>query len=158
AANGAVAGCLHDEDKEVWKLAADALWAIWFRGDSEVNSVELQRLVRARDKGKALAGLERLTSRAPAVAEGFNQRALAYFRAKQFDRAIADCHKVVEMNPYHFGAQAGIGQCYLQMRKHRAALKAFRAALKIHPHLDGVAATVRALENALGEEGQGRRD
>jgi hypothetical protein len=44
------------------------------------------------------------------------------------------------------------------MRKHKAALKAFRAALKIHPHLDGVAATVRALENALGEEGQGRRD
>ena len=30
--------------------------------------------------------------------------------------------------------------------------------LKIHPHLDGVAATVRALENALGEEGKGRRD
>jgi hypothetical protein len=44
----------------------------------------------------------------------------------------------------------------MQMRKHRAALKAFKAALRINPHMDGVAETIRALENALGEEG--RRD
>ncbi len=61
------------------------------------------------------------------------------------------------MNPHHFGAQAGLGQCYLQMRKHRAALKAFRAALRINPNMDGVAETIRALENALGEE-RGRDD
>jgi hypothetical protein len=42
----------------------------------------------------------------------------------------------------------------MQLRKHRAALKAFRAALRINPHLDGVADTVRALETALGEEGR----
>ncbi len=42
------------------------------------------------------------------------------------------------------------------MRKHRAALKAFRNALRINPYMDGVAETIRALENALGEEG--RRD
>ncbi len=42
------------------------------------------------------------------------------------------------------------------MRKHRAALKAFRNALRLNPHMDGVAETIRALENALGEEG--RRD
>jgi hypothetical protein len=42
------------------------------------------------------------------------------------------------------------------MRKHRASLKAFRHALRINPNMDGVAETIRALENALGEEG--RRD
>ena len=38
------------------------------------------------------------------------------------------------------------------MRKNKAALKAFRAALRINPALDGVAETIRAIENALPED------
>ena len=89
-------------------------------------------------------------------AEAYNQRTIVHFRLKQFERCVADCERALELNPHHFGAQAGLGQCYLQMRKHRAALKAFRHALRINPHMDGVAETIRTLENALGEEG--RRD
>lgn len=158
ASNSAIADRLHDADREVWKNAAQALWAIWFRADSDDNNQELQRLVRTRDRQKALTGLDRLTERAPAFAEAFNQRAIVYFRAKEYELSIEDCLRVLELNPHHFGARAGIGQSYLHMRKHRAALRSFKAALRIHPHLDGVAATVRALENALGEQDPGRRD
>jgi tetratricopeptide (TPR) repeat protein len=157
-ANAALAGRLHDDDTEVWKLAADALWAIWFRADSEPNNKELLRLARLRDREKALAGLNKLIRQAPTFAEAYNQRAIVLFRLKQHDRSIADCEQVLDLNAHHFGAQSGLGQCYMHLRKHRAALRAFRAALKIHPHLDGVAATVRALESTLGEEGHGRRD
>jgi tetratricopeptide (TPR) repeat protein len=151
-----LAARLHDEDREIAQKAADTLWTLWFRGDSPANNDELQRLARQRDRDKALAGINALVERAPEFAEAYNQRAIIYFRLKQFDRSIADCRKTLALNPYHFGAQAGLGQCYLQMRKHRAALKAFRAALRLNPHMDGVAETIRALENALGEEG--RRD
>ncbi len=61
---------------------------------------------------------------------------------------------MLKLNPHHFGALAGLGQCYLQQRKNKAALKAFRAAMRINPNLDGVAETIRAIENALGEEGR----
>jgi tetratricopeptide (TPR) repeat protein len=151
-----LAARLRDGEREVAQMAADTLWTLWFRGDSPDNNNELQRLARLRDREKALAGLDALLMRAPDFAEAYNQRAIVHFRLKQFDRSIADCEKVLAMNPHHFGAQAGLGQCYLQMRKHRAALKAFRNALRINPHMDGVAETIRALENALGEEG--RRD
>jgi tetratricopeptide (TPR) repeat protein len=151
-----LAARLHDEDREIAQTAADTLWTLWFRGDSPANNDELQRLARLRDREKALAGLDALILRAPEFAEAYNQRAIIHFRLKQFDRSIADCEKALALNPYHFGAQAGLGQCYLQMRKHRAALKAFRTALRLNPHMDGVAETIRALENALGEEG--RRD
>jgi tetratricopeptide (TPR) repeat protein len=151
-----IAACLHDDDREIAQMAADTLWTLWFRGDSSANSQQLQRLVRMRDREQALAGINALIERAPLFAEAYNQRAIMYFRQKKFDRSIADCQKALELNPYHFGAQAGLGQCYVQMRKHRAALKAFRAALRLNPHMDGVAETIRALENALGEEG--RRD
>src|SRR5262249_5192113 len=143
---------LHDEDAEVPPLAAEALWLLWFRGDSPANNEELQRLVRLRDRGKALAGLDALIERAPLFAEAYNQRAILAVRLRQFERSAADCEKALELNPLHFGALAGLGQCYLQLRKQRAALKALRAALRINPHLDGVAETVRALENALGEK------
>jgi tetratricopeptide (TPR) repeat protein len=151
-----IAARLHDEDRDIAQTSADTLWTLWFRADSPANNGELQRLARVRDGQKALAGLDALILRAPEFAEAYNQRAIVHFRLKQFDRCVSDCEKVLELNSHHFGAQAGLGQCYLQMRKHRAALKAFRAALRINPNMDGVAETIRALENALGEEG--RRD
>ncbi len=151
-----IAARLHDEDRETARIAADTLWTLWFRGDVPANNHELQRLARMRDREQALTGIDALIKRAPEFAEAYNQRAIIYFRQKKFDRSIADCQKALELNPFHFGAQAGLGQCYMQMRKHRAALKAFRAALRLNPHMDGVAETIRALENALGEEG--RRD
>jgi tetratricopeptide (TPR) repeat protein len=152
----AIAARLHDEDRDLCQLAADTLWTLWFRADSPDHNEELQRLARVRDRARALAGLDALIKKAPQFAEAYNQRAIVHFRLEQFDKAIADCEKVYQLNPQHFGALAGMGQCYLQLRKHRAALKAFRGAARINPHMDGVAETIRALENALGEEG--RRD
>jgi tetratricopeptide (TPR) repeat protein len=148
----AIAARLRDDDRDVAQMAADTLWTLWFRADSPAHNEELQRLARVRDREKALAGFDALIRLAPEFAEAYNQRAIVLFRLKQFERSIADCEKALDLNPHHFGAQAGLGQCYLQMRKHRAALKAFRNALRINPHLDGVAETIRALENALGEE------
>ena len=156
AGNKTVAARLHDESADVRRLAVDALWSLWFRADTEANNRELQRLMRMRDRDRALAGLDELILRAPAFAEAYNQRSILFFRMKQYERCISDCEKVLQLNPVHFGARAGMAQCYLQLRKHKAALKAFRDALRMHPHMEGVADTVRALETALGEEG--RRD
>jgi tetratricopeptide (TPR) repeat protein len=153
-ANVAVAARLHDDDPDTRQLAADTLWSLWFRADSEENNQELQRLLRMRDREKALAAFDQLILRAPGFAEAYNQRAVLAFRLKQYERSIADCEKVLQLNPYHFGAQAGMAQCYLQLRKHKTALKAFRAVLRLNPHMEGVAETIRALENALGEEGR----
>jgi tetratricopeptide (TPR) repeat protein len=150
----AVALRLHDEETEIHAGAVEALWAIWFRADGPAHNEELQRLLRLRDHKRILAGLDQLIKDAPTFAEAYNQRAILAFKLKQYDRSIADCERVLELNPYHFGAQAGMAQCFLQLRKHKAALKAFRNALRLNPRMDGVAETIRALENALGEEGR----
>jgi tetratricopeptide (TPR) repeat protein len=151
ASNEALAGALHDEDEEAARLACDGLWTLWFRGDSSAHSDELHRLVRSREPERILPGLSDLIGRAPRFAEAYNQRAITYFRLEQFDRSAADCEAALKLNPHHFGAQAGLGQCYLRLRKHRAALRAFKVALRINPRLEGVAEAVRTLENTLGE-------
>jgi tetratricopeptide (TPR) repeat protein len=153
-ANEPVAGRLHDADADVRRMAVDTLWSLWFRADGEAHAKELQRLARMRDRDKAMAGIDRLIEKSLHFAEAYNQRAILAFRKKHYERSVADCEKVLELNPVHFGAQVGMAQCYLQMRKHKAALKAFRGALRIHPHIEGVADTIRALEDALGEEGR----
>jgi tetratricopeptide (TPR) repeat protein len=152
AANAAAAGRLRDPDEEVRRLASDTLWSLWFRADTDANNRELQRLMRLADPDEALAGLDQLVRRSPGFAEAYNQRAILAFRRRDYRRSAADCARVMQLNPHHFAAQAGMAQCYLQLRKPRAALRLFRNALRINPYLDGVAETIRTLEKALGED------
>jgi tetratricopeptide (TPR) repeat protein len=152
--NQAVAARLHDDDPDVRQLASDALWSIWFRADTEANARELQRLLRLRDGEQAVAGLDELIRKAPGFAEAYNQRAIRSYQAGDYRKAVADCEKVLQLNPHHFGAQSGMAQAYLQLRQPRQALKAFRAAHKTNPNLEGVEETIRALEHALGDDGK----
>ncbi len=152
--NAKLAACLHDADERVRDLASNSLWSVWFRGDNEDNAQELQRLVRLKDRSKALAGLDALADRAPQFAEVYNQRAILYYRLRQYENSIADCERVLALNPYHFGAQVGLAQCLLQLGRQRAALKAFRQTLKLHPSMPGIGETIRALEEALDDGGR----
>lgn len=154
--NETVASRLGDDDAQVRHLAVDALWSLWFRGDAPDNVAELKRLVRLEDPDRALAGLNNLINRAPQFAEAYNQRAILHFRNEEYDKSLADCEKVLELNSHHFGALSGMAECYMNLRRPRAALKAYRSALRVNPNLGGVEETIRALEEALGEEG--RRD
>ena len=133
------------------RFAADSLWELWFSAGTEEQNERLRDVAREPNQVKARAELDELIREAPAFAEAYNQRGIVHFRLEQFDRSAADCEAALKLNPNHFGAQAGLGQCYLRMRKHRAALRAFKVALRINPRLDGVAEAVRTLENTLGE-------
>jgi tetratricopeptide (TPR) repeat protein len=152
--NKALAGRLHDDDGEVRRLAADGLWSLWYRGSTSANNRELQRLMRVRDPEEAITGLNTLIRKAPKFAEAYNQRAIRYFRLEKFHESITDCEIVIKLNPCHFGAQSGMAQCYMMLKKPRSALKAFRKALQINPDMEGVEETIRALEDVLGEEGR----
>jgi tetratricopeptide (TPR) repeat protein len=155
--NASLAARLHDEDTVVSELAADALWSLWFRADIKENNLELQRLMRVRiDEDAAagvLAGFRALIDKAPRFAEVYNQRAIVYFRLGDVAKAIADCEKTLRLNPYHFGAANGLAQCFMKQKKLRAALRTYRRANRINPHLDGVKQVIDSLERMLGEKG-----
>ena len=44
--NEPLAAMLRDDDEEVARLAAEALWTLWFRGDDPGHSDELYRILR----------------------------------------------------------------------------------------------------------------
>lgn len=152
--NPILANLLHHEDVQLRQAAADALWSIWFRAGSDRENRELHRLANIRDLRKKRNGLDALIERAPHFAEAYNQRAILHFQMEEWQKSIADCERVLQLNPYHFGAAAGMGRSYVELGKSKAALKAFRNAYRINPSLQDVEDAIRALENALGEEGR----
>jgi tetratricopeptide (TPR) repeat protein len=150
----AVAERLHDRDGQVRQMAADALWAIWFRGAGEADNKELQKALQESDPNKGVAALTALVRRAPGFAEAYNQRAILHFQTQEYAKSAADCEKVLQLNKYHFGAAAGLGRCYLHLRRPGPALEAFRTAYAINPNLEGVRDAIRDLESVLGGDGK----
>lgn len=150
-----VAHLLYDGDEQIREVAEGTLWSLWFRGESTEDASELQRLAQLivdENYPQALSGLNRLIKRSPQYAEAYNQRAILNWKRNKFKNALADCKKVLRLNPFHFGAQAGMAQCYLEMKKPLEALESFRQALKINPNLKGVEENIQVLEELLGSE------
>ena len=145
---------LKDADPMVNQMAEHAMWAIWFRCGSPESNQLVQSgsdLMSRRDFDKAIEHFNRAIQFSPNFAEAYNQRAIAYFLKEEFEQAIKDCTKVVEMNPDHFGAWAGMGHCHAHEGRICAALEAYKHAISINPHLEGV-------REAIAELGQCEED
>jgi len=148
--NAVVARALRDSDPTVRSLADNALWAIWFRADTPENNEALERvreLISRRRIEQAVEAATQLIARAPRFAEAYNQRAIALFLQQNHEESAADCRRVLERNPYHFGALSGLGQCQLRLGQRRDALNTFRRALKLQPFNEGLRQFVSALGN-----------
>lgn len=152
ASNGPLASALRDDHEPVADAAADALWEVWFRGHTEEEARELRQALSLFDGAERLAALDDVARRFPEFAEAFNQRAILRFGRGQYPAAAADCEAVLRLNPVHFGAASGLGQCHLRMGKPKAALRAFLHALDINPTLLNLREAVEELKSRLGEE------
>lgn len=149
ASNVAVAGALKDKDPTVRALARDALWAIWFRADTPEHNEALARIRKLVDAGQLAEAIERagrLIAEAPTFAEAYNQRAIAHFVGGDPAASAADCRLVLKLNPYHFGALGGLGQCLLQLDKRAEAVAVFRRASEIQPFDEGLKDLIAALD------------
>ena len=49
-------------------------------------------------------------------------------------------------NPYHIGALAGLGKCYLELGRRAEAITIFRHALDLQPFDDDLRQTIVVLE------------
>jgi tetratricopeptide (TPR) repeat protein len=154
--NAAVAKGLKDGDAAVRNLTENALWAIWFRaGTPEHNKAiaEVSRLIGERELDRAIEKATTLIDKAPDFAEAYNQRAIAHYLKGENAESIEDCRKVLERNPYHFGALTGMAGCYRALGQPRKMLSTLRQALRVRPHDEAIAESIKRLEADLGVSG-----
>lgn len=150
--NHALGRALADIDRGVRMLAENSLRAVWVRAGSPSQQQRLESVLRlnaARKYDDSVRAATQLVEEAPWFAEAWNQRAVAYYCLGRYRDSIHDCHEALELNPYHFGAAAGMGQCHLQLGNRASALECFRRALGLNQDLEGVRANVVYLERAL---------
>ncbi len=141
---------MKDDDPVVRSFAENALWGIWFRSDSTENNQELAtiRNLLSEDKiDEAFTRVNLLIEKAPRFAEAWNQRAIIHFTRGEWEKSAADCRKVVELNPYHYGAISGMAQCHIRADQPKQAIEAFRMLVRIQPHNTAAVAAIEALEH-----------
>ncbi|REJ65958.1 MAG: tetratricopeptide repeat protein [Planctomycetota bacterium] len=146
---------LVDKDRGVRSLAENSIRAVWRRAGNESHRRDLQSiadLVELRRYAEAIERATRLVEQAPWYAEAWSQRAIAFYHVERFTESIRDCRQALEINPYHFGAAAGMGQCHLRLHDRNTALDCFRRALRLNPGLENVRAQVIYLQKLLKEE------
>lgn len=150
--NAALGRALRDPDPVVRRLAEDALWSIWFRADTPENNEALLDVIRSVQRGdlnRAEALATRLIDVAPRFAEAYNRRAIIAFEQGRFADSARDCERVLELNPYHFGALGGLAQCELQLDRPAQAIEALRRASRLQPYNVGIKDTIRRLTARL---------
>jgi len=147
--NAALGAALTDSDRGVRMAAEESIQAVWTRAGTAAQRERLATIVRLNEMKQfrtAVARSTELIREAQRCAEAWNQRAAAHFGLHRFVESIGDFREALDLNPYHFAAAAGMGQCYLQLGNTTSALDCFQRALRINPGLEGVRANVQQLE------------
>jgi tetratricopeptide (TPR) repeat protein len=128
---------LKNPDESVREQATRKLWRIWFQ-QKGVQGLEMidrsQKLLDAGKTTEAEVVLTKLVETQPDFAEAWNRRAFLYYTISDYKKSLLDCQKVIQINPYHFGALHGMGLCYAALGQYKLAMKAFRQALEIQPY------------------------
>jgi tetratricopeptide (TPR) repeat protein len=131
------------------------IWIEWSKSGSPAMDLLLQRGRDAMELGDHLQAIEHFTAiidHAPDFAEAWNARATAYYLAGEFGPSVADIAHVLSLNPRHFGALSGLAMILEESGKPDRALEVYKAALAIHPNMQGPAEAVDRLETQ--EKGQ----
>lgn len=148
----AIANVLHHQDPASVSFAEIALRCIWFRaGDTKAN-IALDRAVKLISQERFAEAAERLTKlivRCPDFAEPYNQRAITRLLQDHYAQAIEDGQQALALNPYHFGAMVSLGHCYAAQGEFQLALNMYRAALRIHPQLEGIPDLIHQISQCL---------
>jgi tetratricopeptide (TPR) repeat protein len=135
-----------DEDSS--KAIEQRIWAVWMISGSDTCNLLMSRVKQAtdaKDYDLALKLLDAVVEIKPDYVEGWNQRATIYYLKDDYAHAIADIGQVLAREPRHFGALSGLGVILQEIGDDKDALKAYRDALKIDPHLENIPDVVKEL-------------
>ncbi len=99
----------------------------------------------------AIDFLDEAVALAPENAESWNRRAALHVLNSEYDRAIYDINRALELEPRHFGALTGLAGI-LQERGHKAsALKVYERILTLYPMMREAQRQVQSLSEELSD-------
>ena len=85
--------------------------------------------------GAAEDVFSRIINSHPDFAEAWNKRATVRFFRGNDTGSASDILQVIKLEPRHFGALSGLGMIRVRAGDFKGALKAYKAAQRMNPHL-----------------------
>jgi tetratricopeptide (TPR) repeat protein len=144
------------DDEDSAKAISEAIERVWLHSGSPTIDVLMERAQKAVGEKKidfALKLLDEVVALAPDYTEAWNRRAYVYFMHNNVDRALGDLRRALALDPNHFKALEGLGQILRELGQKKAALRAFKQLLDVHPFWQGAKQAVEELSREV--EGQG---
>jgi tetratricopeptide (TPR) repeat protein len=135
-------------DADIAKQVENRIWAIWLASGSDTADLLMSRVkaaIEAKDTKLAIQLLGSIIDIRPDYIEAWNRRATLFFAMKDYGRAMADIQEVLNREPRHFGALAGLGMILEEVGENKQALEAYRKALAVNPHMQKIPEHVKAL-------------
>jgi tetratricopeptide (TPR) repeat protein len=134
------------------KAVEDRIWAQWLASGSDTANLLMTRVkgaVEAQDLDLAIKLLNAIIELKPDYIEAWNRRATIYYMKRDYGHSLADIQQVLAREPRHFGAMSGLGMILQEFGDDKHALKVFRRALAVHPHLQKIPELVKSLSEKV---------
>jgi len=120
------------------QLITNQLWEIWATApDAHAQELLDEGLQRRRvgDLEGAYAAFDALVAYCPVYAEGYNQRAFVAFIRQDYDQALTDLNRAIDLAPDHFAAIAGRALTEIGLGRNDVAQDTLKQALRLNPWL-----------------------
>ena len=134
------------------KFIEGRIWAVWVGGGGDTATLLMTRVKTATD-GKdfelAIKLLTAIIDIKPDYIEAWNRRATIYFHQRDYISAMADLRAVLQREPRHFGAWAGLGMILQDTGDEKRALEAFRRAVALHPRMERIPDLIKKLTESV---------
>ncbi|WP_422064060.1 hypothetical protein [Shimia sp.] len=147
---------LADADPAQAGRVAGQIRHVWDASGSASADYLLRRTRDAIDAENMQAAVEHATAlvdHAPEFAQGWAERARAFYALDLYGPALSDLEQVLALNPKHFDAIMGLALMLDEMGKPIDAYEAYLQVKAIHPHQAGLTEALQRLQPlARGQE------
>jgi tetratricopeptide (TPR) repeat protein len=129
------------------------IWAEWSKSGSPAMDLLLDRgrkAMAAQDWQTAIGFFTALVDHAPDFAEGWNERATAYFNAGLYGPSVDDLRHALSLEPRHFGAMSGLAMILEDTGHPKDALEVWKKVAELTPYRKSVQQTLERLERQVG--------
>ncbi len=128
--------------------------ALWVQSSSPTTDLLMERAAIAiakQDFPVAIEFLDRVITREPDFAEGWNRRATVFFLMDDYNRSISDIAETLKREPRHFGALSGLGFILLMRGDLVHARETYEKVLAIYPMMESARLAIKKIDEEKGE-------
>jgi tetratricopeptide (TPR) repeat protein len=121
-------------------------------GIVQVNTVMKigSEALESREFGIALKAFEEVIKVMPDYPEVWNKRATVFYAMGEYEKALSDINKTLQLEKRHFGALSGQANIFIQSRQYVQAREALENLKKIYPTFPELTERLQEINRRMG--------